>query len=175
MSELRKAHSDHPFFVTITVVGWIDVFIRDSYCDEIIRNLEYCREQKGLKIYAYCIMSSHSHMIIAHDEAELPAILRDFKSYTAKRIIEMIETSVTESRKDWLIHLFKYYAKYHNQNSQYMFWQKTSHPTELITNQVFQQKLDYIHQNPVASGLVNDECSFVYSSANPDSPLQIDG
>lgn len=99
MSELRKAHSDHPFFVTITVVGWIDVFIRNEYCDEIIRNLEYCRTNKRLKIHAYCIMSSHIHMIVSHDKEQLPAILRDFKSYTAKRIIEMIETSITEKPK----------------------------------------------------------------------------
>jgi putative transposase len=174
MSELRKANSDNPFFVTITVVGWIDVFIRNEYCDEIVSNIEYCRKQKGLKIYAYCIMSSHIHMIIAQDDEYLPAILRDFKSYTAKRIIEMIKTSVTESRKDWLIYLFKFYAKTHNQNSEYMFWQKTSHPTELITNKVFQQKVDYIHRNPVETGIINDECSYVYSSANPDSPLKVD-
>ena len=51
---------------------------------------------------------------------------------------------------------------------------KTNHPTELISNAVFDQKMDYIYQNPVASMLVNDEASFVYSSANPDSPFIVD-
>lgn len=174
MSELRKANSEKPFFVTLTVVGWIDVFIRKDYCDEIIRNIEYCRAHKGLKIYAYCIMSSHIHMIVAHDEGKLPEILRDFKSYTAKRLIEMIKTSITESRKDWLIHLFKFYANTKNQNSEYMFWQKTNYSIELVTNSVFDQKIDYIHRNPVECGTINDETSFVYSSANPDSPLKVD-
>jgi putative transposase len=174
MSELRKANSDRPFFVTLTIVGWVDVFIRNDYCDEIIRNIEHCRKHKGLKIYAYCIMSSHIHMVVMHDEGKLPDILRDFKSYTAKRIPGMIETSITESRKNWMLNLFKYYAKYHSQNSKYMFWQKTNHPTELFTNAVFDQKVDYIHRNPVESGIVNDECSYTYSSANPDSPLKVD-
>jgi len=174
MSELRKATSDRPFFITLTVVGWIDVFIRSDYCDEIIRNLEYCRKNKGLKIYAYCIMSSHIHLIVANDDNKLPDILRDFKSYTAKRIMAMIEDSPTESRKDWLLYLFKFFAKNSIQNKEYQFWQKTSHPIELISNAVFDQKVNYIHQNPVTVMLVNDAGSFVYSSANPDSPLEMD-
>jgi REP element-mobilizing transposase RayT len=174
MSELRKANTDYPFFVTLTVVGWIDVFIRNDYCDEFINNLEYCRKHKGLKVYAYCIMSSHIHLIIANDEAKLPAIIRDLKSYTAKRIIEMIENNQLESRKEWLLHLFKYFAKFNKQNSEYQFWQKTTHPTELFTGAVFEQKRNYIHHNPVTALHVNDEASYVYSSANPDSPFKVD-
>lgn len=174
MSELRKANTDRPFFITLTVVGWIDVFIRNDYCEEFINNLEYCRKNKGLKVYAYCIMSSHIHLIMANNDGNLPAIIRDLKSYTAKRIIEMISSNTAESRKKWLLHLFKYYAKFHNQNSEYQFWQKTNHPIELFTPAVFDQKVDYIHRNPVEAMQVNDETAYVYSSANPDSPFKVD-
>lgn len=174
MSELRKASTDHPYFITLTVVGWIDVFIRNEYCDEIVKNLEYCRKHKGLKIYAYCIMSSHIHMIVQHENGKLPAVIRDFKSYTAKRLLEMITETPQESRKEWMLHLFRYYANTSSQNSEYMFWQKTNHPTQLFTSKVFDQKRDYIHHNPVEALRVNDECSYVYSSANPDSPLLVD-
>ena len=174
MSELRKANTDYPFFITLPVVGWIDVFIRSDYCDEFLSNLEYCRKNKGLKVYAYCIMSSHIHLILAHDNAKTPDIIRDLKSYTAKRIIELIENNPTESRKEWMLHLFKYYAKFQKQNSVYQFWQKTSHPIELFTPAVFDQKVNYIHKNPVKAMLVNDECSYVYSSANPDSLFKVD-
>lgn len=174
MSELRKSNSDRPFFITLTVVGWVDVFIRSEYCDEVIKNLEYCRANKGLKVYAYCIMSSHIHLIAAHNDGRLPDILRDFKSYTAKRIIEMISKNPSESRKEWLLYLFEYFAKNSIQNKDYQFWQKTNYPTELITNAVFDQKMDYIHSNPVTAMLVNDEACFVYSSANPDSPFKVD-
>jgi REP element-mobilizing transposase RayT len=174
MSELRKANTDYPFFITLTVVGWIDVFIRNDYCDEFLNSLEYCRRHKDLKVFAYCIMSSHIHLIVANDSANLPAIIRDLKSYTAKRIIELIKNNPVESRKEWLLHLFKYFAKYHQQNSEYQFWQKTNHPTELFTGAVFKQKLDYIHCNPMKAMIVNDECCYVYSSANPDSPFKVD-
>ncbi|MEO6149992.1 MAG: transposase [Mucilaginibacter sp.] len=174
MSELRKANTDRPFFVTLTVVGWIDVFTRNEYCEEFIRNLEYCRKNKGLKVYAYCIMSSHIHMIVSSDKAELPTIIRDFKSYTAKRFIEMVTGSAIESRKEWLLYMFRFYANNTQQNSEYQFWQKTNHPTELITAKVFDQKMDYIHRNPVESMMVNQESAYVYSSANPDSPFKVD-
>lgn len=174
MSEYRKPKSGRPYFVTLTVVGWIDVFTRNEYCEEVIRNLEYCRANKGLKVYAYCIMSSHIHLIVAHDDGRLSDILRDFKSYTAKRLLEMITNNPSESRKEWLMYLFEYFAKGSIQNKYYQFWQKTNYPTELISNPVFDQKRDYIHRNPVTAMLVNDEVSFVYSSANPDSPIKVD-
>ncbi|WCT11632.1 REP-associated tyrosine transposase [Mucilaginibacter jinjuensis] len=174
MSELRKANTDHAYFITLTVVGWIDVFTRHEYCDEIISNLEYCRKYKGLKVYEYCIMSNHIHLIISRSDGSLSDLLRDLKSYTSKRIIELITNNPQESRKEWMLHLFKYFAKSYKQNSEYMFWQKTSHPIELLTVDVFDQKKDYIHQNPVKAMMVNDEAGYVYSSANPDSPLVVD-
>ena len=174
MSELRKANTDHAYFITFTVVGWIDVFTRHEYCDEIISNLEYCRKHKGLKVYEYCIMSNHIHLIVSHSDGKLSDFLRDFKSFTSKRIIELITNTPQESRKKWMLHLFKYFAKVQNQNSEYMFWQKTSHPIELFTADVFDQKRNYIHQNPVKAMMVNDETRYVYSSANPDSPFIVD-
>lgn len=174
MSELRKPNSDRPFFITLTVVGWIDIFTRNEYCEEIIRNLDYCRVNKNLKVYAYCIMCSHIHLIVANDDGRLSDILRDFKSYTAKRIIELINNNPQESRKEWLLYLFRFFAKNSVQNKEYQFWQKTSHPIELISNGVFDQKVNYIHSNPLAAMIVNDGSSFVYSSANPDSPFKVD-
>lgn len=174
MSELRKNNSDRPFFITFPVVGWIDVFTRNDYCEEFIRNLEYCRKNKGLKVYAYCIMSNHIHLIAAHDDGKLPDVIRDLKSYTAKRIIELISNNLQESRKEWLLYLFKFFANNTNQNSEYQFWQKTSFPIELYTPEVFDQKVNYIHQNPVKAMLVIDETTYVYSSANPDSPFMVD-
>jgi hypothetical protein len=54
-----------------------------------------------------------------------------------------------------------------------MFWQKSNHPTDLFTEKVIQQKIDYIHQNPVAANIVTEESYYHYSSANPLSPLKM--
>ncbi len=165
MSELRKSNTDHPYFITFTIVGWVDVFTRRDYCDIIIRNLKYCQQQKGMELYAYVIMSSHIHIVARHKEGKLNEGIRDFKSVTAKEIIKEILGSGFESRKDWILSMFKEYASKQKQNKEYMFWQKTNHPIELFSPKVMNQKIDYIHNNPVETGYVSAPENYVYSSA----------
>ena len=174
MSELRKANTDLPYFITLTVVDWIDVFTRQVYCDKIIDSLRFCVEKKGLIVFEYIIMPSHIHMIAQSLEGNLNLILRDFKSFTSKQIINEIKVNHQyESRSKWLLHMFEFNAKYYRQNSEYMFWQKTNHPIELISSYIQHQKTEYIRNNPVEAGLVTDGEFWQYSSANPNSPLKI--
>lgn len=90
-----------------------------------------------------------------------------FKSVTAKEIINGIKEATYESRKEWLLYLLKHFAKKYSQNKEYVFWQKTKHPVALFSSSVFDQKIEYIHNNPVESGLVTNPESYFYSSANP--------
>ncbi|WPP52283.1 REP-associated tyrosine transposase [Catalinimonas niigatensis] len=173
MSELRKANTDHPYFITCTVVQWIDVFTRNCYSDVLIDSLKYCQQYKGLEVYSYVIMPSHIHMIVRQGEGKLDKVMGDFKSFTAKEILNMIVASPQESRKKWLLHMFAYAAKYHQQHAQYMFWQYTKHPVELSNAAIFQQKMDYIHQNPMTAGYVTEAEKWYYSSANPFSSLKV--
>jgi putative transposase len=172
MSELRKAKTDKPYFVTFTVVGWIDVFTREDYSRVILDSFQFCRENKGLNIYAFVIMPSHIHALL--QSPVLSDVIRDFKAHTARSILKQIEESRAESRKEWLLHMFKYYATYESQNEKYQFWQKTSHPTECITTDMLNQKRDYIHRNPVEAGLVSQAEYWRYSSACPDAYLRVD-
>jgi putative transposase len=174
MSELRKANVlEATYFVTLTVVGWIDVFTRKEYADEIIKNLKFCQQKKDLEIFEYVIMPSHIHLICRRNQGLLSELLRDFKSYTAKQILQLIRDNPQESRKEWLMYMFQFFANRHAQNSDNMFWQKTNHPIELYSNKVIQQKIDYIQQNPVAAGIVTERYYYLYSSACADSPLQV--
>ena len=168
MSEKYKIYPEGTFFITLTVVGWIDVFTRREYADEIIANLNYCTRQKGLKIYSYCIMPSHLHMICSAESGNLSDILRDFKSYTAKRIISLIESNPTESRKDWLLYLFRFFRQHTIHNKEFKFWQQHNHPIDLTDAKLFDQKVNYIEQNPVVAGLVTEAAYYTFSSANPD-------
>ena len=59
----RTAKTDHPYFVTLTTVNWIDLFTRRLYNDFIIENLTYCQQNKKLNVYAYVIMTNHLHMV----------------------------------------------------------------------------------------------------------------
>lgn len=172
MSRRYKTYEGGLFFVTLTVVGWIDVFTRREYCDCLVQNLKYCQEKKGLQLYAYCIMSSHVHLIAAAETGLLSFLLRDFKSYTAKQLLQIITNNPEESRKEWLLYLFRHFAK-STANTQNQFWQHHNHPVDLTSNNLIDQKVNYIHQNPVKSGLVNEPQDYFYSSANPLSPLKI--
>jgi hypothetical protein len=78
MSELRKTYDGGLFFMTLAVVGWLDVFTRPLYVNEIIKSLQFCQEKKGLEIYAYVIMTNHIHLVAARTEGEMSDVLRDF-------------------------------------------------------------------------------------------------
>ena len=160
MSRKYKFHNpDEIYFVSFAVQGWVDVFTRNVYKDILVENLKYCQKHKGLEIFAWCIMSNHVHLIIRAEEGnKLSEILRDFKKFTSKAVINAIKENQQESRKEWLLDQFK-------TSEGYRFWRGDNRPIELWSNSVINQKLDYIHQNPVEEGLVFKAEDYVYSSA----------
>src|SRR5688500_6948224 len=95
-------------FLTFAVVEWVDVFTRKEYKDILIESLKHCQKEKGLVIYAWCIMTNHVHLAVAAKNQDLSDILRDFKKFTAKQVIKAIVESKMESRKDWMLLLFKH-------------------------------------------------------------------
>ncbi|MFT5917036.1 MAG: REP element-mobilizing transposase RayT [Flammeovirgaceae bacterium] len=155
-----------PYFLTLTTVGWIDVFSRERYVTILINSLNFCIREKGLEVFAYVIMPSHLHLIARSLESKMPQILRDFKSFTAKGCVKAMENEVGESRKDWILNMLSWYARKYKQNANYMFWQKTNYPIELSVKDVFWQKLEYVHLNPVAAGYVSAPEHWNWSSAS---------
>ena len=92
MSEKYKIWDQRKaYFLTLTVVGWIDVFTRRNHKLIVINSLQYCQKHKGLTIFGYCLMPSHLHVISrAESDYSLSDILRDFKKFTSKAIIKEI-------------------------------------------------------------------------------------
>jgi len=152
-------------FVTITVINWIDLFIRDVYKEIIIDSLKYCQQNKGLRVHAYCIMTSHIHLILSVGAGKsLSDTLRDFKSFTSTKLKHAINDSTSESRKEWLIWMFERAGKKNKRNSSFQLWQQNNHPIELSSNALMDQRLAYVHNNPVEAGFVDDPSSWVWSS-----------
>ena len=151
-------------YLTMTVVGWIDIFSRKRYRDIILESLSYCREHKGLHVVGWVIMTNHLHLIVFTETLNLSDVLRYFKKFTANKILESIQQE-PESRREWLMHMFKYFASVNSNNRNFQFWQQDNHPIELWSLPVIWQKLDYIHNNPVRAGIVSDPTHFLYSSA----------
>ena len=154
------------YFLTFTIVDWVDVFSRLSYKEIVINSLKYCQSKKGLTLYAYCIMTNHIHLIAsASGKIKLFEIVRDFKKYTNRAIIEEINSG-NESRKKWLLNKFEFAGKYLTRIENYKVWQDGYHAVELISPEFTYQKLNYIHQNPVRAGIVSEPEHYIYSSAS---------
>lgn len=132
MSELRKTDGDGLFFVTLTIAGWVDVFTRPVYVEELLKNLRFCQEERGLELYAYVIMSSHLHLIARRNDGDLTELLGRFKSTTSKKLLKLIAEHEHESRREWLLYLFEYFAQPLKQQENYMFWQKNQPPRWLV-------------------------------------------
>jgi len=154
-----KAH-----FITMTVVDWIDVFSRKIYRDIVVNSFNYCIKNKGMILYGYVIMSNHIHMIIQSEDEKLSELIRDFKKFTAKTVLDKIQAE-NESRKEWMLERFKKATETHQRNKNYQFWQLNNHPEEVYSERFLWSKLDYIHLNPVRAGIVEKASHYTYSSA----------
>lgn len=118
-------------------------------------------------LHAFVIMSNHIHLIASAKEGHsLSDILREFKRHTSKTILAEIELNHQESRKNWMLWLFKSAGKRNSNNKTFQFWQQDKRPIQLSTNEMMDQRLDYIHMNPVVEGLVREPEDYVYSSAS---------
>ncbi|MBB5397453.1 transposase [Mucilaginibacter sp. AK015] len=170
----RTAPTNELYFVTLTVVDWIDVFTRRIYNDLIIDNLTYCQKHKKLHICEYVLMTNHLHMIARVEDGSLGDVLRDFKTFTSKALIKLIAGNLQESRRDWMLTAFEKAGKANHLNVYHQFWQNGNYPVLLYSAAVIEQKTKYIHDNPVRAGFVGSAHEYWYSSANPESPLIVD-
>lgn len=164
-SKYKVADSTIPHFVTFSVVGWIDVFSREHYNEIMIESLQYCAEHKGLSLHAWVIMTNHVHLVISSKNAKLEELVRDIKKFTSKQIIKAISENPQESRKEWMLNIFRFTGSGNKNNKEFQFWKQDYHPVELTTNEMLEQRLLYLHENPVRSGLVWEAWHYKYSSA----------
>lgn len=126
-----------------------------------------------MEIYCYCIMPSHIHLIFRS------ALIRDFKGFTSRKLIKTIIENEQESRKEWLLWMFERAGKKNSNVEKHQFWQQHNMPIEIWSYKVFEQKLNYIHNNPIETGFVTNAVDWKYSSArnygnNDHTILEID-
>jgi REP element-mobilizing transposase RayT len=153
------------YFLTFTVVGWVDVFSRKIYRDIIIESMRFCIQHKGLLVYSYVIMTNHIHLIVRSETGKLSDTVRDFKRFTSNRILSDISENNQESRREWMDVVFRYHAKYNSRVNEKQFWTHENHAVELTSNDMVDSKMNYVHENPVRAGWVEKEEDYLYSSA----------
>ena len=166
MSRKYKIWSqEFPHFISFATVHWVDVFTRRLYFDIMIKAITHCIEKKDLIIYGWCIMSSHVHLIIGTRGMKQQDIIRDLKRDSAKQLLQAIYDNPQESRKEWILEIFRNAGQHNRNNKLYQFWQQHNQPLEIYNRRVMDNFLTYIHRNPVVSGVVGVEQHYTYSSA----------
>lgn len=153
------------YFVTFAVVEWVDVFTRKEYRDILLDSLRFCQAEKGMQLHSWCIMSNHVHLIVSARDNNVSELLRDFKKFTSRQLIKAIENNDEESRRKWMLDIFKQCGAENSRNTTYQFWRQENQPKELYSPVFSVQKLQYIHNNPVTAGLVDRPEDYLYSSA----------
>ena len=167
MSRNYKFHNpDGVYFVSFAVVEWLDVFTRNEYKNIVLDSLHYCQQNKGMEIFAWWFMTSHVHLIFRSASTQKPELLLgDFKRFTSKAIVDAIIKNPKESRKDFLLEQFSKADIQSSNVNKYQFWRHDNKPIELWSNKVIDEKIDYIHNNPVEEGYVFRPEDYLYSSA----------
>ena len=168
----RIEKQDGIYFLTFTITDWVDVFTRLSYKNIIVETLTFYRKNRNLKLYAWCLMTNHLHLICSIDPPfRMSDFIRDYKKYTAKYILEEIQQQ-PESRRDWILYRFEYAGKFDHRIDHYRFWQDKSHPIELMTTEMIEQRINYMHENPVRTGIVAKAEEYLFSSARNYAGLE---
>ncbi|MBN2016116.1 transposase [Candidatus Dojkabacteria bacterium] len=152
---------DSKYFLTLTVIEWINIFTGVEYFQLLADSLNYCIYRKKLVINGYVFMTNHVHLIVDKKEGgELGGVIRDFKRHTTKEVIGLVKH---DNRSYIRRLLYKTYKK--RKKNSLQVWEPNNWPLMVEDPEVYNIKLDYIHNNPIKKGYVDEPCDWVYSSA----------
>ena len=184
-SRRQKGDKGGYYFLTITVVEWINIFTKPRYFELLRDSLQFCIDQKGLVLYEYVFMTNHIHLIArasedsdglalnrAYSGTGLDAIIRDFKRFTTQEIKKLLK----EDNRSYILRVLKNSLKF-KKGSEFQIWQRENYAEEIYSDEFRDTKVNYIHNNPVKKQYVLRPEDWLYSSARqkiqelePDHP-----
>ncbi|WP_373285437.1 transposase [Flavobacterium limi] len=123
------------------------------------------QKYKAMELYGYCIMTIHIHLIFRSANGDPSGLIRDFKGFTSRKMLKAIEENPQKSRKQLMLWMFERSGKKNSKVKLRQFWQQNNKSIEIWSLKVFEQKLNYIHNNPVETGFVINPIDWKYSSA----------
>ena len=167
LSKDKLMPRDACYFLTFNVVDKIDVFVRPAYKQVTTDALNYFISAQGLVVYAWCLMSSHLHLLIRSAAEDTPALFeRDFKKYTTPEIIKAIEMEM-DFRRGWMMQRFEEFSKSLRRIEKFHLWQNCSSPLRIQCDQprLLLDQIEHIHENPVREKIVELPESYLFSSA----------
>jgi putative transposase len=155
----RIFEDGYPYFMTCTIVGWLAVFTRPEAVQIIFDSWGFLKREKDFRLYGYVILENHLHLIAS--AANLSSAVKSFKMYTARHIIDLLEAHGAKV----LLRQLRALKLRHKTESEYQLWEEGSKPKQIASDAMMLQKLEYIHNNPVKRGYVDEPVHWRYSSA----------
>ncbi|MBI1299716.1 hypothetical protein GC175_32730 [bacterium] len=165
----------HVYYVTTVVYGRLRLFTGAAYVIPLFDSLHYYRHRHQCKLLGYVIMPDHIHLMLwPQREDALEDFMRDFKSFTAKRLIRQAEV---EGRDDLSTAFAAAGAE--TGRSDHKVWQDSYWDKNVYSTEFLRQKLNYVHRNPLRGKLVEEIANYPYSSyrnyvLGDDSLIEID-
>lgn len=162
--QIRDQNAVH--YITFSVVEWVDVFSRADYRHILLDHIRHSQQHDGLSLHAWVLMTNHFHAVMSAKEGfALSDILRDIKKYSSVNIIKAIQTHEKESRRSWMLDIFAEAGGKNARNITNQFWIQDNHPKHCYSRDFTEQKINYIHLNPVRAEIVSRPEDYLYSSA----------
>ncbi len=155
--QFGDSHSPH--FMTCTIVAWLPAFSKPDFVDIVLDSWRFLQRERDITIIAWVILENHLHWIAVGPE--LSRRVGEFKSFTATSILREAE----KQRHHTFLQELNYFKARHKLDQEHQLWQEGSHPQIIESDDVMWQKVEYIHNNPLRRGFVDDALHWRYSSA----------
>ncbi|MBN1349215.1 transposase [candidate division KSB1 bacterium] len=151
-------HINGPYFITCTIINWLPFFSIPAIVSIILESLKFMIRNERFVLHGFVIMENHLHLIVSGEN--ISKEVRNFKSYTARMIINYL----LEKNSQFVLSQLKFFKKLHKHDQEYQFWEEGSHPKLITSLEMLNQKLTYLHHNPVRRGYIDDPMHWRYSS-----------
>jgi len=148
-----------PHFLTCTILHWIPIFTRVESTNIIFESLKYLQQTDNLQIHAYVILENHLHLVASSDD--ISQTMKKFKTHTAKEILKLLQKENVKT----ILEQLTFYKKAHKKNATYQLWQEGFQPKQIINEKMMRDRINYIHNNPIKRGYVDEAIHWRYSSA----------
>jgi putative transposase len=168
----KFGESRFPYFMTCAIVGWLPVFTRPAAVQVIFDSWRHLQARRSVVIFAYVIMENHLHWIAQMPDPAVDA--GDFKSFTARKIIDLLH----ERKETSLLAQLAHHKDPYKTDRLFQLWQEGSHPVMIETETLMEQRVNYTHNNPLRRRYVSDATHWLYSSARNyaglSAPIEIE-
>lgn len=158
-SRYKVYEPTHPHFITCTILHWIPIFTNQESVQIVLDSLKYLQTNHNLKLFAYVILENHLHLVASSDD--MTKDIARFKSYTAREIINLLKTKNVTT----ILEQLEFYKKAHKVDREFQLWQEGMQPKLIQSEKMMLEKIEYIHNNPIKRGYVDEASHWRYSSA----------